>query len=52
MSALDLAQGGMAVVVLGAVATGWIAVARSAVRRQRAELTEHARAYRAALRHG
>jgi len=47
LSALGLAQAGTAVVILGAVAAGWIAVARSGVRRERAVLREHARAYRA-----
>jgi hypothetical protein len=47
VSALEVAQVGAAVVVLGGVATGWIAVVRSGVRRERAELKEHARAYRA-----
>jgi hypothetical protein len=45
VSALGLAQVGTAVVILGALATGWIAVARSSVRRERAELREHTRAY-------
>jgi hypothetical protein len=47
VTALDVAQIGAAVVVLGGVAGGWIAVVRSGVRRERAELKEHARAYRA-----
>jgi hypothetical protein len=47
VSALGVAQVASAVIVLGGVATGWVAVVRSGVRRERAELKEHARAYRA-----
>jgi hypothetical protein len=47
VSAQDVAQVGVAVVVLGAVAAAWIAVARSGVRRERARLREHVRASRA-----
>jgi hypothetical protein len=47
VSALSAAQVGAAVVILGAVASAWIAMARSGVRRERSVLREHARAYRA-----